>query len=301
MKIMLLVIAIAFPSLAQAQSCAALFSSVRTSSFVLNLIAHGSGGERVGGVHPREDVGVLRLSKTWDSYNYTSKITSAWSNDLTTEKGQPIISEVDAYRRKSIGLIIDKYGSAVSKELAELVKRTEDNLPPIRTISIVVEKNNEVKGLLRVFDGSAAPRLSLLSNKTPAEIIFLERGIVINAIENERKLNPNVDLFEIGKFWVSNHVESTAERLIAKLLVLEGLYSISFKSDIKSNPIFFVHVVTKAHRKIYESEYGFKVVETISVDGKIEYLMKTDLTSLRTKLAQDISKLKEQHRSIMNQ
>jgi hypothetical protein len=281
------------------ETCENLFSSSEMP-FIQHIVVHGALYVEKG-PSPPHPISVLRLSKTWDPQNYTFIPSAARVENLTSEDGQPLVSKLDVYRRKSIGLIFDKYGKAVSKELSELIKRTEDNLPANRTISIIVEKNEEVKGLLRVFDGTSQSRLSSFPNKTPAEIIFSERGITIHSIENERKLNPNVDIYEIGKFWVSNHEERVADRIAAKLLVLESLYSISFQSTDQSNPIFFVHVVTKAHRKIYESEYGFKVLETVLVDGKTEYLMKTDFIDLRTKLAQDIAKLKEQHRSTMNQ
>ncbi len=194
--------------------------------------------------------------------------------------------------------VYDNYRGIIPEATIANLHAADRNLSQKRTTLAIVEQVNinESTGnpsqqapatvaTMRFYEGTRnLAKPDVAAEKLPFEALNEERGLARLAIQEylqaQRELGRKI--FEVGKFTIEG---SPAEKIREQ--TRDQLEYFWLKAFAEKNPeaLFVGHVVTKAHVRLYERRYGFRVTETYSgPDGSLEYVMTTTGRELSARL-----------------
>lgn len=183
--------------------------------------------------------------------------------------------------------VYKNYEGRIQDEIIDMVKGVEEQIAQTaddrQEIGFVAtghpDYGGKIIGTMRFFNGTKAhsPSPAML----PLEYAFKMRGIPLQTSEKLqvlREQNPNALIYEIGKF----SLEAPVEYRDRARSLLE-LFWLKHYVDTMPEATFYAHVATRAHLRLYQNRYGFRVAEEISIPGhkEKEYIIKATAEDFR--------------------
>lgn len=195
----------------------------------------------------------------------------------------------DHYRRTMSAATADLLG------IYSMVQTTFNSRTGVMSIWSEPGNNGDLIGFLRVFDGTEYKKLKPEAESwkeyyeplLPVEFIFQQRNIKTSFFNNLRQENGHI--FEIGKFFINEELNSENKKIVKKAL-LRFLKEIYLKPEyliFKDKVNFIIHVGSVIHQKAYERNYGAKVINDPELNNQLkpgEALLMVDIKTLTEKL-----------------
>lgn len=169
------------------------------------------------------------------------------------------------------------------------------------------DDEKDLQGTIRVYDGSrlrpfelfnsTAPEdvlqrafavkdfdLTAQSDRLPWQRLMDVRGLKSKAsadLDNLKRQTPWLSVFEIGKLTL---VGSSAMR--AQVMKLMEFWLYHYYASLYPHGIFYVHVATDAHLRLYQKKYQMNIIDTIVIPGTDhkEYVLVTSGKTLASRL-----------------
>lgn len=177
--------------------------------------------------------------------------------------------------REMLNAFIANYNGRVSEPIVKAVKELENLMAELANMrqsfgyvaTAPAEAGGTMLGTFRIYNGS--PNHSNTPSLLPMEYSFLKDQVqtqISDRLNKMRMKDPNILLFEIGKFSLNAPVDS--QDRVHNML---ALFLLRYYIDVlPADTLYFAHAVSKAHVRLYKSRYGFKVVEEVIVPGQPE-------------------------------
>lgn len=172
-----------------------------------------------------------------------------------------------AIQEKAISDVYKNYPVSVKTELLNLVEEVEKGLPEENvSFGVISDKiTKELKGMLRAYK---AKQFTGENSDLPVQRMLKARGLSSPKLD---ALRFRSDLIELGSYFIFRGTPS--ERLQLRNLLFAWVSQIITPAN--RGVVFVAHVATEGHRKLYESLFGYEVLESV-YDSKLnvtEYIL----------------------------
>jgi hypothetical protein len=185
--------------------------------------------------------------------------------------------------------IYKNYGGRIDPMIVKMIGDVEKTIETVadsrQELGLVAtnypEQGGRILGTMRFFNGTVSH--SATPSFFPLEYAFALRDIPIKfskKIRTIQRRDPKILMYEIGKFSLEG---APAERDRARAL-LELFWVQNYIDSVPSNSLFFAHVATEAHLRLYQKRYGFRIFETVEISRdppKNEYILVATAGELR--------------------
>lgn len=219
---------------------------------------------------------LTKINESTYAYTYSNKRMVNYSNHPDQAAATPLQALGTMMGRQQITNaeilheFIKNYDVKAPADVIEEIKYIESQIPDQRQsfgyiATAPAQYGGKLIGTYRVYNGTAAHSQS--KPDLPSERSFAYRKIrtkTSDFLKHTRESNPHLPIFELGKF----SLLGTAEMRDRGRQLIELFWLRYFIDNAPPEAIFVAHVDSKAHRRLYESRYGFKMFEQIITPGQ---------------------------------
>jgi hypothetical protein len=243
----------------------------------------------------------FRIKKIDDSnysVGFSNKRMRIYRNNSDIDSNQPLeaintlFAKQDTPNVRMLREFLKSYKNRVSEPIIETIRELESTIESLargrQSFGYIGAKplsdGGEVIGTFRVFNG--VPAQSETSALLPMEHSFIHDKVQTKTalkLQALRERNLHALIFEIGKFSLfGNPVSVSRARNMFELFLLKN-----YVDSLPKHSLFYAHAVTEAHVKLYIRNYGFRLIEEVSIPNQKEkeYILEATGKELRHALS----------------
>lgn len=199
---------------------------------------------------------LLRVHRALDGGSLDAREFVTWQNEVTDRSTLLKIfpgASMPAFAARNLVLerLRKNYSEQTFRRLVQAFEDAEKQVS-LRNASfgVILDDKNNLMGTVRSYSGSP--------HTLPLSYFLKLRGLDVRSLDDLASKCPDCLMKEVGNFLILP-VEPNLQRR-TKL----GLLKFLLEHEVRPNPAanFIVHVATEQHRRLYEREFGFRVIQS---------------------------------------